>query len=103
MQFKKTKHTNVVDFVTNPMNGVTSRPSSAPRWPTLSSHTHACSPDRAEPLDCWLGCLDWARLIETETTTQISTRVQALQNNTSRPQITSTKMVINPLTVTPPF
>lgn len=45
---------------------VTSRPSSAPRWPTLSSHIHVCSPDRAERLDCWLGCLGWARPIETK-------------------------------------
>lgn len=31
-------------------------PSSAPRWPSPSSRTPSCFPDRAVRPDCWPGC-----------------------------------------------
>lgn len=36
-------------------------PSSAPRWPSPSSRTLSCFPDRAVRPDCWLGCWGLAR------------------------------------------
>lgn len=36
-------------------------PSSAPQWPSPSSHTPSCFPDRAVRPDCWLGCWGLAR------------------------------------------
>lgn len=36
-------------------------PSSAPRWPSPSSRTPSCFPDRAVRPGCWLGCWGLAR------------------------------------------
>lgn len=46
--------------------GVTSPPSSAPRWQTLASRIPACSPDKAEQPGYWLGYWGLAHPTETE-------------------------------------